>query len=80
MNPESNVVQEKLSAEDINLLQVSRLNRQVAQLTAEKAIADNNTADILYKYTILQLYVRNNLSSSDAIDEQGNIHRNANVG
>ena len=71
-------LQEKLNEQDKNTLDVAKLQRQMASLEAEKALAKNESADASFKYLILQLYVKYGLNpQADAIDEQGNIMRGA---
>lgn len=69
-------VQECLLPEDKQLLEMSKLQRKVALKEAEKALAENNAAELQYKYLILQLYMKYGMTALDALDEQGNIHRN----
>lgn len=71
--------QETLSEADRHVLEVANLNMKVARSNAEKAIAENNSADVSYRYVVLQLYMKYGLTSSDALDEKGVIHRGVNV-
>ncbi len=68
---------ECLPDEDKRALETATLNKKLALSQAEKALAENNVADISYKYLILQLYMKHGLTVADGIDEAGNIHRNA---
>lgn len=72
---------EKLSESDFNKLEMAKMNKRVALANAEKALAENNAAELAYKYVILELYYKYGLAAAtDALDEQGNIHRGANKG
>lgn len=68
--------QETLLPEDKQVLEKAKLQRQLAVKEAEKALAENNAAELQYKYLILQLYMKYGMTALDALDEQGNIHRN----
>lgn len=56
-------------------LELAKSRRQVALAQAEKALAQNETAEIAYKYVVLQLYMKYGLTEADAIDESGKILR-----
>jgi len=56
-------------------LELAKSRRQVALAQAEKSLAQNETAEIAYKYIVLQLYMKYGLSESDAIDDNGKILR-----
>jgi len=68
-------VVEKLSDSDRMIVEVAKANKRLALAQAEKALAQNETADVSYKYMILQLYMKYGLTAQDAIDESGNIIR-----
>jgi len=57
------------------IVEVAKANKRLALAQAEKALAQNETADVSYKYMILQLYMKYGLTAQDAIDESGNIIR-----
>jgi hypothetical protein len=40
---------------------------------AKTALAQNENAELAYKYTVLQLYMKYGLSARDAISESGEI-------
>jgi hypothetical protein len=69
---------EQLSQEDRHTLDIAKMNRKLALAAAEKALAENNSAELSYKYVVLQLYMKYGLTEVDAIDEQGFVHRGAN--
>ena len=62
------VSNEKMPEEDRLALSLAKANREAALARAE-------TADLNYKYIVLQLYMKNGLSASDAISEDGTIVR-----
>jgi len=66
---------EKLQEQDRLTLELAKMNKKMATLAAEKAIAQNETAEMQYKYVVLQLYMRYGLTAQDGIDENGNIIR-----
>jgi hypothetical protein len=74
--PETN---ENLSNDDRHVLEMAKMNRKLALAAAEKALAENNSAELSYKYVVLQLYMKYGLTEADAIDENGGIHRGANA-
>jgi len=63
----------KLSDQDQHTLDLAKANKKMASLNAEKAIAQNETAELHYKYVVLQIYMKYGLSPKDGIDESGNI-------
>lgn len=76
VKPESvTAVQEKLDNSDIQALEIAKLNRKVALKEAEKALAENKSAELAYHYLVLQMYLKYGLSVNDSLDEQGNIKR-----
>lgn len=70
-----NLGKEKLQETDRLLLELAKANRKTALAIAEKAIAQNETSEVQYRYTILQLYMKYGLGEQDAINEQGEILR-----
>lgn len=76
--PASVALPTSLSEADKGALEMAKMNRKVALLSAEKALAENNASEMSYKYLVLQLFQKYGLTAADAIDEQGNIHRNVN--
>ena len=56
-------------------LELAKMNKRLAAVNAETALAQNETADIHYKYVVLQIYMKYNLTPEDTIDEHGNIVR-----
>ena len=56
-------------------LELAKANRKVALAQAEKALAQNETSELAYKYVVLQLYMKYGLTESDAISETGEVLR-----
>ncbi len=70
--------QETISNEDRAVLEMAKMNRKLAFSEAQKALAQNESAEMAHRYTLLQLYMKHSLNpDKDLIDEQGNIHRDA---
>lgn len=63
----------KLAEVDRMALELAKANRKTALAQAEKALAQNETADLAYKYVVLQLYMKYGLTEADAITEGGEI-------
>jgi hypothetical protein len=66
---------DQLQDVDRMALELAKSKRMVALAQAEKALAQNETADVSYKYVVLQLYMKYGLTEADAIDESGKILR-----
>jgi hypothetical protein len=66
---------EKLSEADKLALELAKVRRQLSLAQAEKALAQNETTEIAYKYVVLQLYMKYGLTEFDAISEAGDILR-----
>lgn len=64
-----------LSPEDKATLELAKTNRKLAVAVAEKALAENQVAELSFKNLILQLYMKYGLTEQDGIDEQGNLLR-----
>jgi hypothetical protein len=54
-------------------LELAKQRRQTALAEAKTALAQNDNAELAYKYIILQLYMKYGLSDADAIKEDGEI-------
>lgn len=63
----------RLADIDRMALELAKSNRKTALAQAEKALAQNETAELAYKYIVLQLYMKYGLTESDAISENGEI-------
>lgn len=71
---------EKISEEDRLSLELSKSNRKVALANAEKALAQNESAEVAYRYLVLQLFVKYGLNPvTDAMQEDGTIARGVGV-
>lgn len=66
---------EQLKDTDKMALELAKSKRLLALAQAEKALAQNETADLSYKYVVLQLYMKYGLTEDDAISEKGEILR-----
>jgi hypothetical protein len=77
LNNESTAL-EKISDLDKMALELAKSNKKLALAQAEKALAQNDTAEIAYKYTVLQIYMKYKLTEVDAITEGGEIIRGGN--
>jgi hypothetical protein len=66
----------KISEQDRMALEVAKANKKTAIAQAEKAIAQNETAELAYKYTVLQIYMKYGLTEADALTEGGDIIKN----
>ena len=73
VTPQSATPTAKLAEVDRMALELAKANRKTALAQAEKALAQNETADLAYKYVVLQLYMKYGLTESDAITEAGDI-------
>lgn len=60
---------------DKAVLDLARERRKTALAEAKTALAQNDNAELSYKYVILQLYMKYGLTDADAISEAGDIVR-----
>jgi len=67
------VANPRLHEVDRMALELAKANRKTALANAEKALAQNETAELGYKYVVLQLYMKYGLTEVDAISEAGEI-------
>ena len=65
----------KLMDVDKLALDLARERRKTALAEAKTALAQNDNAELSYKYVILQLYMKYGLTDADAISEAGDIVR-----
>lgn len=63
----------RLSDVDRMALELARQRRQTALAEAKTALAQNENAELAYKYVVLQLYMKYGLTDADAISESGEI-------
>ena len=66
----------KLSDVDRMALELAKQRRQTALAEAKTALAQNENAELAYKYVVLQIYMKYGLSDADAISEAGDIVKN----
>lgn len=70
-------MEDKLSELDLNTLELAKSKKEVALANAKAALAQNETAELNYKYFVLQLYMKYGLTSEDSVKETGEIVRGA---
>jgi len=75
--PPTPAIKEKLSEEDRLSLDLAKARRETALAQAKEALAKNETAELAYKYVVLQLYMKYGLTAQDALSEAGDILRGA---
>lgn len=73
--PEAVPVQERMEEVDRLNLALSKSKRETALAEAKTALANNENAELAYKYIVLQIYMKYGLTPSDAINENGEIVR-----
>lgn len=66
----------RLTDMDRMALELARQQRLTALADAKTAIAQNEKAELAYKYVVLQLYMKYGLTDADAISETGDIVKN----
>lgn len=64
---------DKLLEVDRLALELAKSKRQTALAEAKTALANNENAELSYKYVVLQLYMKYGLTDRDAISEAGEI-------
>jgi hypothetical protein len=69
------VPKEQLAEVDRMALELAKSRRQTALAEAKTALANNDNAELSYKYVVLQLYMKYRLTEQDAITEAGEIIR-----
>lgn len=66
---------EKLGEVDRMALELAKSKRETALAEAKTALANNEKADLAYRYVVLQIYMKYGLSEADALTEAGDIIR-----
>lgn len=66
----------KLLDVDRMALELAKQRRQTALAEAKTALAQNENAELAYKYVVLQIYMKYGLTDADAISESGDIVKN----
>lgn len=67
------VAKPKIDELDRMALELAKSRRQTALSDAKTALAQNETAEMAYKYVVLQIYMKYGLSEADALNENGEI-------
>jgi hypothetical protein len=73
--PEQPKPEESIQEVDKIILELVSTQEKLAVAEAEKALAKSETASLRYKYVLLQIYMKYNMSSSDKLSENGLIIR-----
>lgn len=68
-------VQEKIAEVDRLALELAKSKREVALAEAKTALANNEKADLAYRYVVLQIYLKYGMNDKDALTEGGDIVR-----
>jgi hypothetical protein len=68
-------VQERMQDSDRMALELAKSRRETVLAQSKEALAKSETAELTYKYVILQIYLKYHLSTTDAISENGDIIR-----
>ena len=78
MNEDQNTTTVPQKIDDADRLKIdqAKTEKKLALANAEKAIAQNDLADMKYRNVVLELYVRYGLGVTDAINEDGTIIKN----
>lgn len=66
---------ERMDETDRLSLELAKQQRLVANAEAKAALANTEKTELAYKYFILQVYMKYNLTAADAIKENGEIIR-----
>lgn len=72
---ETGAQKEFLSDQDKHALDLVKMKRALALANAEKALAQNESAELQYNNLVLQLTLKYSLNEKDLITEQGEIVR-----
>lgn len=68
---------ERISEEDRLTLELAKANRKVALANAEKALAQNESSEVNYRYVVLQIFMKYGLNpNADMLKEDGTLMRN----
>lgn len=68
-------VAERIADTDRMALELAKANKRAALAQAEKALAQNETSELAYKYTVLQIYMKYGMNENDALGEDGTVMR-----
>lgn len=68
-----NEVKPSISDSDRLLIELAKSKKLLAVAEAKAALANSTNADIEYKYLVLKIYMKYNLTADDALNEDGTI-------
>lgn len=68
-------VQEKLQEQDRMMLELAKSRKGTAEAQAKEAVAKAETADLAYRYLVLQIFTKYGMNAADALTEGGDIIR-----
>ena len=68
-------VSEKIAEVDRMALELAKSKRETALAEAKTALANNEKADLAYRYVVLQIYLKYGMNDKDALSEAGDIVR-----
>ncbi len=69
--------EERISEEDRLALELAKANRKVALANAEKALAQNESSEMSYRYVVLQIFMKYGMNpNADLLKEDGVVLRN----
>ncbi len=66
---------ERIVEVDKMALELAKCKREVALAEAKTALANNEKADLAYRYVVLQIYLKYGMNEKDALNENGEIVR-----
>lgn len=66
---------ERIVEVDRMALELAKSKREVALAEAKTALANNEKADLAYRYVVLQIYLKYGMNERDALSENGEIMR-----
>ena len=69
------VPSERIAEVDRMALELAKSKREVALAEAKTALANNEKADLAYRYVVLQIYLKYGMNDKDALTEAGEIVR-----
>lgn len=72
---ESATPTEKIADVDRLALELAKSKRETALAEAKTALANNEKADLAYRYVVLQIYLKYGMTDKDALNENGEIVR-----
>lgn len=73
---EDNDIILKIPDIDVMALDLAKSKRSIALAEAKTALANNEKAELEYRNVVLQIYLKNGLSLTDALQEDGTILKN----